>query len=806
MRALLVLLLATGARATTIPGGDYGNTPLHPANGDVLSGTFTNVSLFQIDAGATVFVAPATHLAVYASTISISGVLDGNGRGESGGGGGGTPSGAGQNGFDADAAGTGGGGAAAGKGGGGGAAAAAGGVGSGAGAGAGGSPGYGSTGTVTIPLSADDAYSGSGGGGGGATASFTGGSGGAGGAAVYLECSSMTLYGSIQVNGSTAATTTSTVGTAPPGAGGGGGGGTILLRVTGHFESVAGSSLTATGGTGGSVASTFGGTFQPGGGGAGGRVKVFTRVPSYAVFIATAAGNAGSKPLGGGTDASPPVAGALGAASFGTIASSPTAFAAQSVYVSSINWTWKAAPSFGDGPTVNEYRIFYGTSTAPLGGPETTSSVVGATVTALSPNTTYYRFITAYTDWGDSFPSNATTAYTLADSPALSAQPFPAASAGGLTLSWTSGVDGNPSYTQYEVNASSVAGFGVSVSTSFVVGLSSAASNLLPNTTYYFRARAVNVAGIKTDFTATATTATWAATPASPAFNYVFVTSASVNWSKGGNPSDTQYLVEVSSDNFFSVTFTSRTLMTSATFTALSPAQQTFFRVSAYNRHNVQSSFSTILSTVPGVSSDLSAPASPGTPVTDRQFSYDGTVLFAWSPATSGLGILDYHLIVGTLPGLNDILNDMNVTVTSRALAGLASGRSYYAQVRARANNGVYSSFSGISAGLPVFNTAATARIEKPFTWPSPFDPTRGPAQIGFTMPEAGHVTIRIFTLQGKLVREQSADFGAGNQVASWNGQNGSGSTVAPGGYVVLIEKRMGGRTETQKLKIAVLY
>ena len=60
-----------------IVGGDYQGADLLPANGDVLSGTFTNVGRFEIDAGETVLVQPGTLLSVQAQNVLIDGVLNG---------------------------------------------------------------------------------------------------------------------------------------------------------------------------------------------------------------------------------------------------------------------------------------------------------------------------------------------------------------------------------------------------------------------------------------------------------------------------------------------------------------------------------------------------------------------------------------------------------------------------------------------------------------------------------------------------------------------------------------------------------
>ena len=92
-----VLTLPALAGAVTISGRDLAGQNLICGPGstadnsipcspnDVLSGVFTNVGLFQINAGTTVFITPSIPLIVFASTISIPGILNGSGRGEVGG-------------------------------------------------------------------------------------------------------------------------------------------------------------------------------------------------------------------------------------------------------------------------------------------------------------------------------------------------------------------------------------------------------------------------------------------------------------------------------------------------------------------------------------------------------------------------------------------------------------------------------------------------------------------------------------------------------------------------------------------------
>ena len=141
--------------------------------------------------------------------------------------------------------------------------------------------------------------------------------------------------------------------------------------------------------------------------------------------------------------------------------------------------------------------------------------------------------------------------------------------------------------------------------------------------------RAINLDGVPTTYLVAQATVTLAEAPASPAAGPVHITSGVFTWSAGTNPPDTLYTAQISSDNFFSMTDSSSTLATSATFFTLTPGTQYFLRVRAVNRGGTPSAFSTLISTTAGNLSNTAAPAAPAAPVADRAFSYDGKANFA---------------------------------------------------------------------------------------------------------------------------------------------------------------------------------
>ncbi|MBI5202037.1 MAG: hypothetical protein HY925_10655 [Elusimicrobia bacterium] len=253
----------------------------------------------------------------------------------------------------------------------------------------------------------------------------------------------------------------------------------------------------------------------------------------------------------------------------------------------------------------------------------------------------------------------------------------------------------------------------------------------------------------------------------------------------------------------FSVFSSTRLVAVSSTPVNLTPETVYYFKVRAVNLAGTLTAFTTTFA----IATSTTVPTAPGTPAPASPFSYDGTGTFTWAPASAPSGIKEYFLQVGSFPGAADILNQTVGNVTSWALAGLATGRSYFARVRARSNAELDGDFSGSSAPLTVFVPAQEPAITKPKNWPNPFDPNAGPTTIGFATTEPATVTLKIFSLNGQPVYEETRPFGTpGNQIWSWDGRGSSGRRVAPGGYILHLEKRSASGIDTQRSKIAVLY
>ncbi len=76
---------------------------------------------------------------------------------------------------------------------------------------------------------------------------------------------------------------------------------------------------------------------------------------------------------------------------------------------------------------------------------------------------------------------------------------------------------------------------------------------------------------------------------------------------------------------------------------------------------------------------------------------------------------------------------------------------------------------------------------------PNPFRSGSGGTMLRFTIPQEGRVRLRIFDSRGRLVRVLlDQEMLAGNHLCPWNGQDGSGSSIARGVYHLLLETPRG--------------
>jgi PKD repeat protein len=109
------------------------------------------------------------------------------------------------------------------------------------------------------------------------------------------------------------------------------------------------------------------------------------------------------------------------------------------------------------------------------------------------------------------------------------------------------------------------------------------------------------------------------------------------------------------------------------------------------------------------------------------------------------------------------------------------------------------------TGGLPVLATAAIKVSTKSgaavsaFASPNPFNPE---TSITYAVRTGGTVTIRVYSLQGRLVRTLASGYaGPGGHEVRWNGRDDSGRSVSSGLYLVNVAQ--GGDSSTLKVVVA---
>ena len=87
--------------------------------------------------------------------------------------------------------------------------------------------------------------------------------------------------------------------------------------------------------------------------------------------------------------------------------------------------------------------------------------------------------------------------------------------------------------------------------------------------------------------------------------------------------------------------------------------------------------------------------------------------------------------------------------------------------------------------------------------YPNPFNPE---TRIRYDIPEQGHVTLRIYKIDGQLVRTlQNTDQSPGRYERVWDGKNDFGNKVSSGVYFYRLRAGSFVQTKTYTLKVKVL-
>jgi hypothetical protein len=83
--------------------------------------------------------------------------------------------------------------------------------------------------------------------------------------------------------------------------------------------------------------------------------------------------------------------------------------------------------------------------------------------------------------------------------------------------------------------------------------------------------------------------------------------------------------------------------------------------------------------------------------------------------------------------------------------------------------------------------------------YPNPFNPE---TTISYSVPAAGHASLKVYNLKGQLVRELVNETReAGRHTVVWNGKDANGNAVSSGIYFYSLTS--GGKTVTRKMLLA---
>jgi len=341
----------------------------------------------------------------------------------------------------------------------------------------------------------------------------------------------------------------------------------------------------------------------------------------------------------------------------------------------------------------------------------TSNSASSLVISALDPNTVYYfRAGALY---------NGTTIYTNSVPESRQTLPLQLTGLGvpevfrsSIAVAWTPLPNTLPKNTaeSYLLEASTAPNFTSSVlfsSGTSNVGLNSlTVAGLQPNTSYYFRAGTLNQQGA-VNYAVLPATSTLANPPSESIFA---VTPFTINltWLPNSNPADTRYRVELADNiGFAAPEPSSTTVLSSATFSGLSPNTTYYSRVTAINRLN---------RSIPAV--DFSPTATGAHDPTPAAFSNIGvsSVTLHWGPGANALFTTHYRAQVSSNTDFSGTVLSSVTTALAADFTGLLSNASYYLHVSALNLTGVPTPPVSLGTALTSPATAYALTKEQTFS------------------------------------------------------------------------------------------
>lgn len=264
-------------------------------------------------------------------------------------------------------------------------------------------------------------------------------------------------------------------------------------------------------------------------------------------------------------------------------------FTGVSTDTASLSWTLDAPGS--EAPlmvisTAPDFSVFYSSVTGALGAQTTTYY-------GLTPNATYFFKVKVSTepDAAYSAPVSAITDPNPPVSPLVTG-----VYSSSITVSWSDA--GNAPGSVYLLQAAQDEAFIVELVSTLTVAGSYAFEGLGLNAIYYIGARTVGFSGVESADADFGSTITLSAQPLSPSYDAVYSSGVLLSWDPNGNWEGTLYDVQVSSDDFLTLNYSSTTAEPALAAYGLAPNTTYYFRTASLNAAGACSGYTLFPSTL----------------------------------------------------------------------------------------------------------------------------------------------------------------------------------------------------------------
>ncbi|MBI2069828.1 MAG: fibronectin type III domain-containing protein [Elusimicrobia bacterium] len=391
-----------------------------------------------------------------------------------------------------------------------------------------------------------------------------------------------------------------------------------------------------------------------------------------------------------------------------TLSGLPSSLVFDFVSESSVTFSW----NLNSNPPNTEFRARISTAAGVDGaGDLFTAWTVGTSsgITGLSANTTYYLGLRSRNLSAIPIESSYVTISTVTKINPPAAAQFNAVVVSSIGVSWNP--NGNGPDTFYDADISSYSSFSPAKITSTTLLTSATFFTITPNTTWYFQVRSNNpsLGAVSNYINPSGSTVTLAVAPLAAATAFPSISSSAItaDWLASGNPSDTRYEVQASSDGFATI-MTSMTTVLPAAFSALQANTTYQIQVRAKNHADKNTSFLTIGSTStlaakPIVSAFTNVFASSVQANWQNAGNFPGTIYYAAIssgafPGTSGCS--------GNPSGDNGFSGNLATTTINTFFlpVGLIANTTYFGMARAVNHNGVNSIFENLCSTVTLAN------------------------------------------------------------------------------------------------------